>query len=1065
MWRGAEDGARCCSPDRGDPGLTQLLRAAGDDVRKCGYLRKQKHGHKRYFVLRAAGRLAPARLEYYESEKKFRSSLRAAAAAAARSSAGAAASAPPAVQPKRVIPLYQCFTVSRRADAKHRHLIALYTKDDYFAMVAESEQEQESWYQALSLLMGQSKTRSSGTGTGDGEDGTTGARARAAVGEEEEDDGTFKEVWQVQVKPKGLGQTKNLSGIYRLCLSSKEVHLVRLNAEVPSVQLQLLSIRRCGHSEHFFFLEVGRSSSIGPGEIWMQVDDSVVAQHMHETFLETMKALKAFADFRPRSKSQSSCTNPISFLSTRRHLGYLQPCLGMSRRSRTDSMASTPPSCKGNTYRFRTSSEGEGTMDRPFRTVTGSLMQLNPGRMNIPRPEGGRYVRAAFNACCHARSASLPVSPFPSGTSPAPDAVARPSSSMCGSPGDGSFVSDEYGASPGDVRYFRVRSNTPDPLGNTPPIREEHCFNEYMSMNKQRGKESAGGNHPEAEKFFKKRTFSLPKPAVVTMQQKTTQTTPFDEEAAANPRLLFASESPRSRETPKLEYGENGANRNPNRKRAEDEGYMPMMPGVAASLKSNSDYLPMAPKSASASKASSSWSSSQKDSRGYMMMFPRAGPSSGRNSRGAFASKGASNKDDDNEYMDMSPGNPVPPKQSHEGNSLHPPSFSKSLSSLFSLPKSFRTITEQSDDSDYVPMASPGRLLSTVSENVPRANQDALPPRDIGKASAFKAPDRGFPQRKAARPTKLPLGTRGSSVPRIYERAIEGDSPGEYINIDFSRKPNPPYSLSAECSPASFGSSGDRTQSPYSDYMSFALDVNSPKTAKELANSLAMSGSNLPRNQLTVDCARRPLGAAARISSPTNGDDDYTEMSFNPAATTTVPFAAQSNEPVKIDSPSSAVNRLRIADTSPEGSTFSLPDFSPDPPVVPQVGSRADPQGRRRHSSETFSPAGAAAAPSSLFSDSRRQSSASFDNIWFKSGEGAADSEGVRMSRVTSAGFQNGLNYIAVNLRDAAAKGEASSAAPNAQQGNRASALDSGTYVSIDFSKDDIFKCTSAKKD
>ncbi|OXB75769.1 UNVERIFIED_CONTAM: hypothetical protein H355_012278 [Colinus virginianus] len=67
-----------------------------------------------------------------------------------------------------------------------------------------------------------------------------------------------------------------------------------------------MNIRRCGHSENFFFIEVGRSASIGPGELWMQVDDSVVAQNMHETFLETMKALKAFAEFRPRSKSQSS---------------------------------------------------------------------------------------------------------------------------------------------------------------------------------------------------------------------------------------------------------------------------------------------------------------------------------------------------------------------------------------------------------------------------------------------------------------------------------------------------------------------------------------------------------------------------------------------------------------------------------------------------------------------------------------------------------------------------------------------------------------------------------------
>ncbi len=49
----------------------------------------------------------------------------------------------------------------------------------------------------------------------------------------------------------------------------------------------------------------------GPGEFGLQVDDSVVAQNMHETILEAMKAMSE--EFRPRSKSQSSSTaQPIS---------------------------------------------------------------------------------------------------------------------------------------------------------------------------------------------------------------------------------------------------------------------------------------------------------------------------------------------------------------------------------------------------------------------------------------------------------------------------------------------------------------------------------------------------------------------------------------------------------------------------------------------------------------------------------------------------------------------------------------------------------------------------------
>ncbi|KAL8181099.1 UNVERIFIED_CONTAM: hypothetical protein K2H54_047400 [Gekko kuhli] len=374
------------------PAVGVTVTSLGDDVRKCGYLRKQKHGHKRYFVLRAESHLGPARLEYYDSEKKFKSSLRAAGAG------NVALCCPP---PKRVIPLYQCFTVSRRADAKHKHIIALYTKDEYFAMVAENEAEQEGWYQAISELMSQSKK-----GFLEQED-----QADQLLDDDDEHYGTalrpgtvFKEVWQVNVKPKGLGQTKNLTGVYRLCLSSKSIHLVKLNSEVPSVHLQLMNIRRCGHSENFFFIEVGRSASIGPGELWMQVDDSVVAQNMHETFLETMKALKAFSEFRPRSKSQSSgggsSTNPISFITTRRHLGNLPPSqTGLQRRSRTESITGgTPPTTKSSSsYRFRTSSEGEGTMTRPFSAASGRIDDYTEMTFNMAATPPGPFATESKN--------------------------------------------------------------------------------------------------------------------------------------------------------------------------------------------------------------------------------------------------------------------------------------------------------------------------------------------------------------------------------------------------------------------------------------------------------------------------------------------------------------------------------------------------------------------------------------------------------------------------------------------------------------------------------------------
>ncbi|NXD81136.1 IRS2A protein, partial [Halcyon senegalensis] len=866
----------------------------------------------------------------------------------------------------------------------------------------------------------------------------------------------FKEVWQVNVKPKGLGQTKNLTGVYRLCLSSKAIHLVKLNSEVPSVHLQLMNIRRCGHSENFFFIEVGRSASIGPGELWMQVDDSVVAQNMHETFLETMKALKAFAEFRPRSKSQSSGggsgTNPISFITTRRHLGNLPPSqTGLQRRPRTESAAGgTPPTTKSsNSYRFRTSSEGEGTMTRPFR------------------------------------SASLPVSHFPSTTSPisvssssghgsASDMLTRPSSSsVCGSPSDGGFISsDEYGSSPGDFRYFRVRSNTPDSLGNTPPIREENCLSEYMSMNKQQADDSSRDDYMEAEKCFRKRTYSLTKPTSVAVQQKMTQTTALlDEDAAGSHGRLLYSETPKLKDNHESEYNDTNLDSvcNQSRSKARDDGYMPMMPGVASSLSSNSDYLPMTPKSASVPKQiNNSWSPSQVDSRGYMMMFPKASSSPVRSPLTGFNSKGSNEKIINNEYMDMSPGNSAP-KHPSDSNYIHASSVSKGFSSYFSLPRSFKALSGQNGDhSEYVPMSSPGKLLYGGPENVKGVNNEALA-NGISKLPVVKGSDEGLVQNRAARPTRLPLGTRGSNtIPRMYDRTVppEPASPGEYINIDFNEKAsNTPYSLSAEGSPSSLGSSSDHRQSPLSDYMSVDLDVQSPKAAKELSNSLTdisiYGSSSIPRNQPSHDYARLSFGTAC-VSTASNRTDDYTEMTFNMAATPPRPFAAESDNGVKMDSPSSIVNRLCIVDRYAGSSSFSVP--SSQPPMGPKV-IRADPQGRRRHSSETFSSAGTVTTSSSFFTDnSKRHSSASFDNVWLKPDENISDGQESKMSRDTSTGFQNGLNYIALNLHDDPVSCEASTAAPTCHLQNGTSGLDSGAYVSIDFSRSDGLKCNTTRK-
>lgn len=107
-----------------------------EDVRKSGYLRKQKSMHRRYFVLRAASERGPARLEYYESEKKFRGK---------------------APVPKKAVALETCFNINKRADSKNKHMIVLYTRAESFAIAAENEADQDEWYQAMVDLQCKSK--------------------------------------------------------------------------------------------------------------------------------------------------------------------------------------------------------------------------------------------------------------------------------------------------------------------------------------------------------------------------------------------------------------------------------------------------------------------------------------------------------------------------------------------------------------------------------------------------------------------------------------------------------------------------------------------------------------------------------------------------------------------------------------------------------------------------------------------------------------------------------------------------------------------------------------------
>lgn len=80
---------------------------------------------------------------------------------------------------------------------------------------------------------------------------------------------------------------------------------------VKTIELLLKSIRRCGHTDCNFYIEPGRHSQLGAGDLWMQLSKRSVARRLHEILLTNMKLASTsqeeqFACKPPRSRSGSS---------------------------------------------------------------------------------------------------------------------------------------------------------------------------------------------------------------------------------------------------------------------------------------------------------------------------------------------------------------------------------------------------------------------------------------------------------------------------------------------------------------------------------------------------------------------------------------------------------------------------------------------------------------------------------------------------------------------------------------------------------------------------------------
>ncbi|NXR79265.1 IRS2 protein, partial [Pycnonotus jocosus] len=915
----------------------------------------------------------------------------------------------------------------------------------------------------------------------------------------------YREVWQVTLKPKGLGQSKNLTGVHRLCLSARTIGFVRLNCELPSVTLQLMNIRRCGHSDSFFFIEVGRSAATGPGELWMQADDSVVAQNIHETILEAMKALKELSEFRPRSKSQSSssssggaggpggsgvsATHPITVPGRRHHhLVNLPPSqTGLLRRSRTDSLAA---STKSTPCRVRTASEGDGC--RSSRS------------MSMPASHSPPSATSPISLSSSSGLGSEPAHPHH------PQRPSSGSASVSGSPSDAGFMSfDEYGSSPGgDLRPFSSsstasnRSNTPESVAETPPVRDPGGGTDlygYMAMERPPSGRLCYRPCPDAasDRCHRKRTYSLTTPCRQRPAAPQVSSASLDEYTLM--RATFPScqvgASPKVTYTPYPEdYGdiEIGSHRSSGSSSTnlgppavgggggDDDGYMPMTPGVAAALgqgsRGSDDYMPMSPTSVSAPK---------------QILQPRAGVGSGSPGNGSSyktSSPGESSPDDSG-YMRMWCGSklsvessdgrlsnggyinmsPREPQNGPQAPSLTPPDFffapsghgsseppKPSCYSYSSLPRSYKSQGLAKDSDQYVFMNSPGRMIpeeavcgaSQFSAGTFAPSSHTVPsPLRHSRTESFLS------QRcqRVARPSRLSLETLRTMLPSMNEHPLppEPKSPGEYINIDFGDAAvySPP-SLPADSPASSLGSGTGQRRSPLSDYMNIDFGSQSPSQSGTVSvGSLeALSpGSSSGTSQPSGRYLKAAVGVACS-SSPSDGD--YTEMTFGMATTPPQPIV-QKTESARVTSPTSGLKRLTLSGVE----AFILSSPPPDPNRGAKV-IRADPQGRRRHSSETFSSTTTVTPVSPSFAHNpKRHNSASVENVSLRKSEGLEEEQGSSpMCRETSAGFQNGLNYIAIDVVDGPlANCDKSRLKARHLLNGGISGVEMSTYASIDF--------------
>ncbi|MGH0164705.1 UNVERIFIED_CONTAM: hypothetical protein FKN15_062380 [Acipenser sinensis] len=504
--------------------------------------------------------------------------------------------------------------------------------------------------------------------------------------------------------------------------------------------------------------------------------------------------------------------------------------------------------------------------------------------------------------------------------------------------------------------------------------------------------------------------------------------------------------------------------------------------------------MPMSPKSVSApQQIVNPRQHSRMDSNGYMVMSPSGSCSPDHANYGKLWTNGGnpklsveSNNAKEvscNDYINMSPASESTtstPPDCYFNPVDDPP---KPMYSYFSLPRSFKHVQRKNDESHLRLSVNSGRLV--YGEDSPSStSSDSLGGQENGQQVVKPEKVDAYVQTKGRliRPTRLSLDqNKASTLPRTREHPLppEPKSPGEYVNIEFSDKS---FSVSSASLFSPMYAETMRQRQNSSEYMKMDLGVHGGRPsysakssvgttscvtgcAEAAAVSIAPTAASC-RGQQSCDYVSMQLSTTCTGYTESPVMQNYSEIATGAAKTPPRSISPKHEMvPINIVSDVKHASLLgQISGTSAFTRVNSSPNRNQGAKVI-----RADPQGRRRHSSETFSstPAANGGVTLSYVEDVKRHSSTSFENVWIKQGESAVSVRKEQQPGASTTAFENGLNYIDLDLVKDFNNQERTSLqpkSPNQPCGNN-SGDDLGAYASISFPKPEDVRSNPAKRE